>query len=335
MVTTLACMLVALQTLFLAAGASPAHRHVVHVRVNDRTMACSLEGCLLVCNIDQIMLNVCAAFHIDAQSCVFEGCDLVCNDGATRHDLCKKTHLKGARQLSVSTRQLGASIFVDDAPPLWPKGQICYKIDGAVNVSAVKSALAHWEASTPLRFFSCQDDRHDSCCAPCGDYLHFQNGSGCFSSVGYIPGLCGSGGQPLVLASSCGVGNIIHEIGHAVGLVHEHQRADRDSFVKIYPGNIDPLYLPDFDKGKLGGLTVFGAIDDGTGNDVAYAYDYDSVMHYGLHDFSINNLQTLLPITPTGRIREDCFYRVGQRKGLSVGDIQMVQGLYQGEIDTA
>ncbi|RLO07430.1 hypothetical protein DYB28_003854 [Aphanomyces astaci] len=292
-------------------------------------MACSLEGCLLVCNIDQIMLNVCAAFQIDAQSCVFEGCHLVCNNGATRHDLCKKTHLKGARQLSISTRQLGASIFVDDAPPLWPKGQICYKIDVDVNASAVRSALSHWQATTPLRFIPCQEDvRPDttSCCAPCGDYLHFQNGSGCFSSVGYIPGLCGTGGQPLVLAASCGIGNIIHEIGHAVGLVHEHQRADRDSFVKIYPSNIDPLYLPDFDKGKLGDLTVFGAIDDGS--------DYDSVMHYGLHDFSVNNLQTLLPITPTGRIREDCFYRVGQRKGLSPGDVQMIRGLYQGEILT-
>ncbi|KAG9413972.1 hypothetical protein AC1031_013177 [Aphanomyces cochlioides] len=295
-------------------------------------MACSVEGCLLVCNIDQIMLDVCRSFQVaqdDTTHCTFEGCNLVC--GSFRHDLCQKTHLKGARKLTVKTRQLGASIYVNDGPPVWPQGRVCYKIDAAVNASAVAEALSHWEAKTPLRFVPCQGNDPNHCCNPCGDFVHFQSGSGCYSSIGFVPGQCSFGGQPLVVAPSCSVGNIIHEVGHAVGLVHEHQRADRDLYVKIYPANIDPVYLADFDKGHHGDSIVFGEIDDGSNS---YGYDYDSIMHYGLHDFSINNLQTLLPITPSGRVREDYFYRVGQRRGLSPGDVQMIHGLYQGEIAT-
>ena len=41
------------------------------------------------------------------------------------------------------------------------------------------------------------------------------------------------GEQKIWLREYCGVGAVIHEIGHAVGLLHEHQRNDRDTYIWV------------------------------------------------------------------------------------------------------
>ena len=38
----------------------------------------------------------------------------------------------------------------------------------------------------------------------------------------------------------CRKGNIMHEIGHTLGLAHEHARPDRDQYVDIMWENIEP-----------------------------------------------------------------------------------------------
>ncbi|EQC42621.1 hypothetical protein SDRG_00350 [Saprolegnia diclina VS20] len=205
-------------------------------------------------------------------------------------------------------------------------------MDPDVNATAIYGAMAVWEAQTPLRFLPCRSNS-TACCDPCGDYVHIQGGAGCYASLGYVAGACEFGGQALVLGPACAIGNIIHELGHTVGLVHEHQRADRDDYVKIYVENIDPLHVPDFAKGSIllhGSNVSIVSLWAATDN-----YDYDSIMHYGLHDFSINQLQTLLPITRVGdrdTVREDLFARLGQRQRLSTGDVQAITELYGGEV---
>ena len=61
---------------------------------------------------------------------------------------------------------------------------------------------------------------------------------------------------------------VAHEIGHAIGFWHEHQRSDRDGYV-IMRGNNMPS--------GLGGLFSF-LMKGGTHNLVPY--DYGSIMHY-------------------------------------------------------
>lgn len=57
-----------------------------------------------------------------------------------------------------------------------------------------------------------------------------------------------------------------HEIGHALGLIHEQQRPDRDSFVFILWGNVKPDHVAQFTKIDVETVTE---------------YDFDSIMHYG------------------------------------------------------
>ena len=61
-------------------------------------------------------------------------------------------------------------------------------------------------------------------------------------------------------------GIIAHEIGHALGLIHEQSRTDRDGFVEILETNIDPSFLSNF-------LLVPYSLH-------LSPYDYNSMMHY-------------------------------------------------------
>lgn len=57
--------------------------------------------------------------------------------------------------------------------------------------------------------------------------------SSCASYVG-----CQGGAQRLYFSKICAVGNLCHELMHALGLHHEHTRKDRDQYVTIKWENI-------------------------------------------------------------------------------------------------
>jgi hypothetical protein len=102
-------------------------------------------------------------------------------------------------------------------------------------------------------------------------------------------------------------GSVAHETGHAIGLLHEHQRPDSATFVTIVGGG-----PPDY--GPVASSTTIGA------------YDYDSIMHYPKK----TNRPTLSvnpPGPPPG-------ISVGQRTHLSTGDVASARYLY-GQIAAA
>lgn len=59
--------------------------------------------------------------------------------------------------------------------------------------------------------------------------------SSCASYVG-----CHGGGQPVYFAASCSVGNLCHELMHALGMYHEHTRFDRDQYISVLWQSIKP-----------------------------------------------------------------------------------------------
>nr|KAG5698486.1 hypothetical protein BaRGS_022016 [Batillaria attramentaria] len=80
---------------------------------------------------------------------------------------------------------------------------------------------------------------------------------------------------------------VLHEIGHALGLIHEHQRPDRDQYIAINRENIRPGRQRDFER--FGPARV---------QNLGVGYDYMSIMHYGqtvkpwrCHHCLVQNLQ--------------------------------------------
>ena len=172
----------------------------------------------------------------------------------------------------------------------WPGKRVPYLIDKSLSdPERVKEAIAHWEAMTEFRFPKRVNEK---------DYIVFVPGDGCASYIGR------QGGEQFVeIGLECGAGNVIHEIGHVVGLWHEQCRDDRDTYVQILKENIISGYERNFER-------IRDSLRLGR-------YDYDSVMHYPSNAFSKTNLLTIqAPVA------------IGQRRKLSDGDIAAVHQLY-------
>ncbi len=198
------------------------------------------------------------------------------------------------------TGSIAHGVAITGSQYRWPNGLMPYEVDGALpNQQRVTDAIAHWEANTNLRFVR----RTAANAAQYPNYVHVFRGDGCWSHVGMR-----GGRQDLSLADGCGLGAAIHEFGHAWALWHEQSREDRDSFVTINWQNIEPGREHNFNQ----------HITDG--DDIG-AYDYGSIMHYGAFAFSKNGQATIVP--------KQAGVTIGQRNGLSAGDIAAVHHIYR------
>merc|ERR1711974_197476 len=148
-----------------------------------------------------------------------------------------------------------------------------------------------------------------------GDRIFVKNnGGGCWSSVGHQEKTY----QELSLQSGgcMHAGIIEHEFLHAIGLYHHQSRSDRDYYVKIIWGNIPEKVRHNFNKYSSTVVNHFNL-----------PYDFQSVMHYGGADFG-NGRTTIQTLDPTKQ------NVIGQRNGVSAGDIELLKKMYTCEANT-
>lgn len=180
---------------------------------------------------------------------------------------------------------------------LWPSGRIPYEVGaGYKSRECLDKAVLEWNTRTVIKLAPRNGET---------DYLVFTPSPRSFTVVGLI-----GGPQPVFLEEGeCAWSlyrTIVHEIGHSVGLFHEHQRSDRDKFVLVHP--------------EFSNLTAQDLVV--TQGSPVGPYDFASVMHYGpLGGSGGAVIETIPRGIPTSLDQ-------GTERMLSAGDLDAIQRIY-------
>ena len=191
---------------------------------------------------------------------------------------------------------LGLTNDIDFIRP-WSCNKVPFSISPSMSYMKEKimDALNHFMDNTDLEFVEWTGEPN---------YMEFVSSETAGGNASY----CGMiGGQQLIwLSNDAPTASIIHEIGHAIGLIHEHSRKDRDEYILIKEENILP--------GKEHNFRKINNLVQTNG------FDFNSIMSYPSDAFSKNGKATITrldqtEITVTSRtLQED--------------DIQVINDIY-------
>merc|ERR1719232_830165 len=154
----------------------------------------------------------------------------------------------------VDSRGSGPSYTLDQA-----------KLDATT--AAINAAVVEWNKYTCIKFVPHTTEPH---------YISFVFEDGCWSYIGDQAERW-SGKQKISLGAGCAtVGLAIHEMMHAVGFNHEHERPDREDFVHVTIENVDDVTK----------RSNFPEMDESKWDPHAVSYDTASIMAYYAYDFT-------------------------------------------------
>lgn len=182
--------------------------------------------------------------------------------------------VQGDIVVGVPTREDVPSTGLVEMPQLklWPHGLVPFHIQPSVhNPERILQAVALFEnTAVHLVPYSNEDE-----------VLVFEQGpEACKSYVGKM-----GGKQPIWISDDCAPPDIAHEILHALGLVHEQNRTDRDKYVDVHFENIDERFKDNFEKLPSEYMKVSGLGE----------FDYQSLMMYPPWMFAKNGQSTMEP----------------------------------------
>uniref|UniRef100_A0A0N5C5C6 Metalloendopeptidase n=1 Tax=Strongyloides papillosus TaxID=174720 RepID=A0A0N5C5C6_STREA len=155
------------------------------------------------------------------------------------------------------------------------KFPIKFYIADDINTTAVRVGLKRFEKYTCLRFKEeCFElGRHQG--------IRFFRGKGCASSLGKV---FENEPQGLSLAYTCDTpGTVQQTMGHALGMLREQRRTDKNEYVQNRLWNVNVTYLGKFMKKNAS-------------NTYGVPYDFGSGMHSARDGYSVNGKDTILPL---------------------------------------
>lgn len=187
----------------------------------------------------------------------------------------------------------------------WPQGIVPYTIHDGVSTwqrGEIEQAIRNIHRTTRILMVP-KEDHHR-------DYIQFQAGNNKNACSSYL-GKKG-GRQVIALAKNgCSYPAVQHEIGHALGLLHEHQRCDRAKHIKIHWGEMNFIYFFNFMN------LCFMGKDFGE-------YDPTSNMQYHAYSFSKSGRPTITLLN--GELPNPSYQ-------FSQGDLDTIEEIYAAEFE--
>uniref|UniRef100_A0A0N5BTW6 Metalloendopeptidase n=1 Tax=Strongyloides papillosus TaxID=174720 RepID=A0A0N5BTW6_STREA len=179
---------------------------------------------------------------------------------------------------------------------------IKYKIESPLTKNTIQEALAEISKNTCIEF------NEDNSLTDNTQGIVFKKSGHCSSEVGLM---YSNRTQSIQLTEDCSKrkGVILHEVGHALGLVHEHSRKDRDKYVTFTENYV-----------KSGEDVNFRINNNTEFTNFSTYYDYNSIMHYGPYDFTNNPWKKVL----TSNLHKEYDRMMGQRSYMTFNDYKKI-----------
>lgn len=201
--------------------------------------------------------------------------------------------------------KMGRMSWHNQRVEIWPGGVLPYAISpdlSAEQADMIQEAIGEFHSKTNLRFVEYSGQEADA--------LHFiSDPERCASYVGRV-----GGHQPILVGPGCGKKEMVHELMHALGFIHEHQRSNRDQYLNIHAANILPDKLINFDILPQDHQEIYRRLSQ--------AFDWKSVTFYPPEAFAKSEgLHTMSSKDPQ--------YTPAPSLGLSPGDVLKIQEVYE------